>query len=88
MYCSKKIILLLFFFCSAQAFFAQSCDNVGFEFGFYIPNAFTPTSDDGKNDTFFGKGTGIKEYHLWIFDRWGNMVFYTEDIGTGWNAGT
>jgi gliding motility-associated-like protein len=56
------------------------------EFSFYIPNAFTPGRDDGKNDTFFGKGTGIRTYHLWIFDRWGNMVFYTEDIHAGWDG--
>lgn len=56
------------------------------EFTFYIPNAFTPTRDDGTNDTFFGKGIGIVEYHIWIFDRWGNMVFNTEDINTGWDG--
>lgn len=56
------------------------------EFVFYIPNAFTPISDDGKNDTFFGKGIGITKYHIWIFDRWGNMVFQTEDLHTGWDG--
>jgi gliding motility-associated-like protein len=56
------------------------------EFSFYIPNAFTPKRDDGHNDTFFGKGVGIVEYHLWIFDRWGNMVFNTRDINTGWDG--
>lgn len=59
---------------------------VGPEFVFYIPNAFTPAQDDERNDTFFGKGTGIAKYHIWIFDRWGNMVFYSEDIHTGWNG--
>lgn len=56
------------------------------EFTFYIPNAFTPTRADGVNDTFFGKGVGILEYHIWIFDRWGNMVFNTADINTGWDG--
>ena len=41
---------------------------------FYIPNAFTPNGN-GKNDFFFGKGIGIKEYEMWIFDRWGNLIF-------------
>ncbi len=56
------------------------------EFTFFIPNAFTPTRHDGINDTFFGKGVGIIKYHIWIFDRWGNMVFNTADINTGWDG--
>ena len=44
------------------------------EFEFYIPNAFTP-NNDSKNETFFGKGRGIKEYDIWIFDRWGNAIW-------------
>ena len=56
------------------------------EFTFFIPNAFTPTRDDGINDTFFGKGVGIVEYHIWIFDRWGNLIFNTTDINTGWDG--
>ncbi len=43
-------------------------------FSFYIPNAFTPNGD-GKNDFFFGKGFGITEYEMWIFDHWGNIIF-------------
>ncbi len=56
------------------------------EFSFYIPNAFTPIRNDGVNDTFFGKGVGIIKYHIWIFDRWGNMVFDTPDIDHGWDG--
>ena len=56
------------------------------EFTFFIPNAFTPKRDDGVNDTFFGKGVGIVEYHIWIFDRWGNMIFNTKDINVGWDG--
>lgn len=56
------------------------------EFTFYIPNAFTPTSSNAINDTFFGKGVGIVQYHIWIFDRWGNMVFNATDINAGWDG--
>lgn len=56
------------------------------DFIFYIPNAFTPFDMDGVNDTFFGKGAGIADYHIWIFDRWGNMIFDTRDINTGWDG--
>lgn len=44
------------------------------DFTFYIPNSFTPNGD-GINEYFFGKGIGITEYEMWIFDRWGNMMF-------------
>lgn len=45
------------------------------QFSFYIPNVFTPGVDD-INDYFFGKGVGIVEYEMHIFDRWGNHIFY------------
>ncbi len=44
------------------------------EYVFYIPNTFTPNSDM-TNDFFFGKGRGIKEYSIWLFDRWGNQIW-------------
>ncbi|MFH1004556.1 MAG: PKD domain-containing protein, partial [Bacteroidota bacterium] len=44
------------------------------EFTFYIPNTFTP-NDDGVNEVFYGKGRGIKEYKIWVFDRWGNLLW-------------
>lgn len=55
------------------------------EFTYYIPNAFTP-NDDGENDIFNGKGEGIKNFEMLIFDRWGNPVFKTDNPGQGWNG--
>ncbi len=55
------------------------------DFAFYMPNAFTPDAD-GINDTFFGKGVGIAQYHLWIFNRWGDIIFTTTDMSNGWNG--
>ncbi|MCE9538678.1 MAG: gliding motility-associated C-terminal domain-containing protein, partial [Bacteroidetes bacterium] len=58
------------------------------DFVFYIPNAFTP-NDDGINDYFFGTGIGIIEYDLWIFDRWGNMIFHGDKVpaeNAKWNG--
>ena len=54
-------------------------------FTFYIPNAFTP-NNDGVNDFFSGQGIFIKEYKMSIFDRWGNFIFYTEDIEKPWDG--
>ncbi len=58
---------------------------IGPEYSFYIPNAFTPDGD-GINDDFFGKGTGILEYQLMVFDRWGNFIFVSDDINEGWDG--
>ncbi|MBL7883150.1 MAG: PKD domain-containing protein [Bacteroidia bacterium] len=58
---------------------------IGPEFTFYIPNAFTPNGD-GVNDTFFGDGIGIIEYDIWIFDRWGNMIFHGDHLYDVWDG--
>lgn len=58
---------------------------IGPEYSFYIPNAFTPDGDS-INDTFFGKGVGILEYQLMIFDRWGNFIFVADDINKAWDG--
>jgi gliding motility-associated-like protein len=56
------------------------------EFTFYIPNAFSPANSDNINDVFTGKGIGIASFEMWIYDRWGERVFYTDDIEKGWDG--
>ncbi|KAB1064752.1 T9SS type B sorting domain-containing protein [Salibacter halophilus] len=51
----------------------------------FIPNAFTPNGD-GLNDKFEVQGIGITDYHILIFDRWGNLVFESNDINRSWNG--
>ena len=55
----------------------------------YVPNTFTP-NNDGTNDVFLPLGTYInpKEYNLKIFDRWGQIVYETNDIFKGWDGDT
>jgi gliding motility-associated-like protein len=54
-------------------------------FTFYIPNAFSPNGD-GTNDIFKGTGIGIKDFSLMIYDRWGNLVFISNDLEKGWDG--
>ncbi|HWY97860.1 MAG TPA: gliding motility-associated C-terminal domain-containing protein, partial [Bacteroidia bacterium] len=54
-------------------------------FTIYIPNAFTPNAN-GLNDVFTAKGVGIKDFEMWIFDRWGQQLYYTNNIYTGWDG--
>ncbi|MFI5149449.1 MAG: PKD domain-containing protein, partial [Bacteroidia bacterium] len=57
------------------------------EFTFYAPNSFTP-NHDGLNDTWTPKGIGIdpKNYHLMIYDRWGNQIWETKTWGEAWDG--
>lgn len=55
------------------------------EFTFYIPNAFTPNGD-GNNDVFLGYGHEIDSFSMMIFDRWGNLIFTSNDLNTGWDG--
>ncbi len=53
----------------------------------YVPNAFTPNGD-GINEIFYPQQIGIDPEHfeMWVFDRWGNMIFYTSDLSKGWDG--
>ena len=55
------------------------------DFTFYIPQAFSPNGD-GVNDTFKGQGIFIKDFKMSIFDRWGNLIFVTDNVNTAWDG--
>ncbi len=51
-----------------------------------VPTAFTPNGD-GINDEVFVKGWGIQELITFrVFNRFGEMIFETNDINQGWNG--
>lgn len=52
---------------------------------FYAPTAFSPDGD-GNNETWKPSVKGARKYKLDIFDRWGNVVFHSEDIDEAWEA--
>ena len=52
----------------------------------YMPTAFTPNAD-GKNDVLHATIVGMKELHyLQIFNRWGQLVFSTQNSRAGWDG--
>ena len=55
------------------------------EFHLYVPNAFTP-DNDGVNDSFQPMGSGFEGdlYHFSVFNRWGEVVFQTDDPDLPW----
>jgi len=54
----------------------------------YIPNAFTPDGDDLNNEftAIFPENMKLASYELSIYDRWGELVFYSQDPKQGWDA--
>jgi gliding motility-associated-like protein len=52
----------------------------------YFPSAFTP-NNDGKNDFFKALGASdLSNYHLVVYNRWGQKVFETSDYKKGWDG--
>jgi gliding motility-associated-like protein len=51
----------------------------------FFPNAFTPDGD-GINDAWGPVGYALTEVTYTIFDRWGAVVFTTEELGRTWDG--
>jgi gliding motility-associated-like protein len=52
----------------------------------FVPSAFSPNKD-GLNDIFRVKiQDDISEFHMLIFDRWGHLVFESNDPSYGWDG--
>jgi gliding motility-associated-like protein len=51
-----------------------------------MPSAFTPNGD-GRNDNIYPICVGIKQLNFFrIFNRWGQLIFSTSQIGKGWDG--
>jgi len=57
------------------------------DFNLYVPNAFTPDGD-GINDFFMPEGVEINNnaFVMYIYDRWGELVFMTDDVNYPWDG--
>jgi PKD repeat protein len=64
-----------------------------------VPNAFTPNPNGSNggvvninpgagnlNDVFYAKVNGTTKYELNIFNKWGELLFVSEDINIGWDG--
>jgi gliding motility-associated-like protein len=68
--------------CRHEEFLVNNC------LEFIFPTAFTPNLD-GRNDYYYPVVYNphlIQEYQLWIYDRWGNLIFNTTNIYEGWDS--
>jgi len=50
-----------------------------------LPNAFSP-NQDGLNDTFGVTGVFITTYTIQVFNRWGELVYFTDSITDRWDG--
>ena len=50
-----------------------------------VPNVFTPNGD-GMNDEFRVVYRSIKEFHCWVYNRWGHKVYEWTDPAKGWDG--
>lgn len=50
-----------------------------------IPNSFTP-NNDAINDIFRVSGSETSKFKIYIFDRWGELIYSSEDRGSGWDG--
>lgn len=62
-----------------------------------FPNAFKPDmdgpnggyynlNDPEKNNIFHPYWEGVQEFHMEIYDRWGEKLFYSNDVNIGWDG--
>ena len=51
----------------------------------YVPNAFSPNGD-GQNDFFEVFGYDVSSFDIKIFDRWGEMIYYSTDFKFNWDG--
>ncbi|MEN9304672.1 MAG: hypothetical protein RL264_3101 [Bacteroidota bacterium] len=55
---------------------------------FYVPNTFTPDGDE-FNQTWrpvFSKGFDPYNFNVYVFDRWGELIWENHDYRVGWDG--
>jgi gliding motility-associated-like protein len=71
--------------CSNTArFVIEGCNNQ-----LLLPNAITPSNHDGLNDYFSIPERNVRSinlFEIWIYNRWGELVYYSNDKNFHWNG--
>ena len=50
-----------------------------------VPSAFSPNGD-GINEVFYIRGSGLHDLEFRIYDRYGKLVFETDNLENGWDG--
>ena len=51
----------------------------------YVPTSFTPNNDN-LNDVWSVKGQHVETIDITIYDRWGKVMFHTQDVSQVWDG--
>lgn len=51
----------------------------------FVPSAFTPNGD-GINEIFKVESRFVKSMTLRVYDRWGSIIFESQELENGWNG--
>ena len=60
-------------------------NDIGCEFYIHVPNVFTPNMDK-RNPIFFPVGYNIVAGSMQIWNRWGELIYETNDFNKGWDG--
>jgi gliding motility-associated-like protein len=58
---------------------------IGEEYWVYVPNTFTP-DNNRFNNTFSASTINISELNVWIYNRWGEVVFSSDRVDFSWDG--
>jgi gliding motility-associated-like protein len=55
------------------------------QYVYYLPTGFSPNGD-GINDEFIPILMDAFDYTFAVYNRWGSLVFFSNEIGSGWDG--
>lgn len=64
---------------------AEAIVHINYDDFVEIPDNFSPNGD-GINDVLYVEGFGVKSLELKIYNRYGQLVFYSDNQSEGWNG--
>ena len=56
------------------------------DYNLFLPNSFTPRTNDDINDIFKPSLDSLSNYEMFIYNRWGKNIFYSNNIKYGWDG--
>ena len=59
------------------------CVYVNIATSLYIPNAFSPTNPAESVRTFQPKGFNLMKCEISVYDKWGNLIWYSNEVKNG-----
>ncbi len=63
------------------------CFYINITSSLYMPTAFSPSNPAYSVRTFAPKGFNLKSCQVWVFDKWGNLIWYSDEVEDGMFVG-